>query len=172
MATNSPSPMARLTERKAITGRKALDVAAAAIGRLGLRVEADLDPAAATGDPHLLERMVGKLIDNAVRHNEPHGWLRVRTGENDGSDGAGKSVFLQVASGGPQIPAETVATLFEPLHRLESRTSSRDGVGLGLAIARSIGLAHGATVVARSRPDGGLDIQVTLPRREAAVIVR
>ena len=156
----------------ATAAQEALDVAAAEIDRLGLRVEADLDPAAATGDPHLLERMIGNLVDNAVRHNEPGGWLRVRTGEDDDSDGTGGSVFLQVANGGPRIPAETVATLFEPFHRLESRTSSRDGVGLGLAIARSIGLAHGATVVARSRPDGGLDIQVALPRREPAVIVR
>jgi two-component system, OmpR family, sensor kinase len=41
----------------------------------------------------------------------------------------------------------------------------RDGVGLGLSIARSVGTAHGATVTARSQPAGGLDIFVMIPAR-------
>ena len=53
----------------------ALELAAPGIARLGLRVEADLGPAETTGDQQLIERMVWNLVDNAVRHNEPGGWI-------------------------------------------------------------------------------------------------
>jgi hypothetical protein len=51
---------------------------------------------------------------------------------------------------------------------METRTGVRDGVGLGLSIARSVITAHGATVTARSQPAGGLDISVIIPRDLAA----
>ena len=54
-----------------------------------------------------------------------------------------------------------VPSLFEPFRRMEARTAS-GGAGLGLAIARSVAAVHGTTVTARSRPDGGLDVEVTL----------
>jgi signal transduction histidine kinase len=144
----------------------ALDVAAAGIGQLSLRVDSRLEPAETTGDPHLLERMIGNLVDNAVRHNEPGGWIRLSTGAQDGS------VFLQIANSGPHVPDDAVPTLFEPFRRIEGRTATSDGVGLGLSIVKSIVAAHGATVVARSQPEGGLDVRVALPARDAAVIAR
>ncbi len=58
----------------------AIDAAAPEIERLDLHVDAKLDPAETTGDPQLLERMIWNLVDNAVRHNEPGGWIRLRTG--------------------------------------------------------------------------------------------
>jgi len=139
--------------------RDALDVAAAQIADLGLRVDSELDNAPTTGDPRLLDRMIANLVDNAVCHNETGGWITVRTGRDDGT------AFLQIANGGPRIPPETVPMLFEPFRRAADRTSGRDGVGLGLAIARSIGSAHGATLVARSLPTGGLEVQVAFSGR-------
>jgi signal transduction histidine kinase len=135
----------------------AVDAAAASIGRLGLRVDAELEPAEAAGDPHLLERMVGNLVDNAVRHNEPGGWIRLRTGTRDGAG------YLQIGNSGPLIPDTAVAALFEPFYRLGGRAGTRDGIGLGLSIAQSVAAAHGITLSARSQPDGGLDISVRLP---------
>ena len=140
----------------------AIDAAAPDIERLNLRVDAQLDPAETTGDPQLLERMVSNLVDNAVRHNEPGGWIRLRTGSSDAA------AYLEIANGGPFIPDDTVPSLFEPFRRMEARTGVRDGVGLGLSIARSVGAAHGATVTARSQPAGGLDISVVIPRDLAA----
>ena len=55
-------------------------------------------------------------------------------------------------------------SLFEPFRRMQARTGVRDGVGLGLSIARSAATAHHATVTARSQPAGGLDILVVIPR--------
>ena len=136
----------------------AIDDAAAEIERLELRVDRELGPAETTGDPLLLERMIRNLVDNAVRHNEPGGWIRLRTGSTDGA------AYLEIANSGPHIPDDTVPSLFEPFRRMEARTGVRDGVGLGLSIARSVVTAHRATVTARSRPAGGLDISVVIPR--------
>jgi signal transduction histidine kinase len=135
----------------------AIDAAAPEISRLDLRVDTELDPAETTGDPQLLERMISNLVDNAVRHNQPGGWIRLRTGSN------AAAVYLQIANSGPFIPDDAVLSLFEPFRRMQARTGVRDGVGLGLSIARSVGAAHGATVTARSQPAGGLDISVTIP---------
>ena len=137
----------------------AIGAAAPEIERLDLHVEVKLDPAEIAGDPQLLERMIWNLVDNAVRHNEPGGWIRLRTGSRDAA------VFLEIANSGPFIPDDAVPSLFEPFRRMEARTGVREGVGLGLSIARSVVTAHRATVTVRSQPDGGLDISVVIPRR-------
>jgi signal transduction histidine kinase len=136
----------------------AIDAAAPEIERLDLRVDATLDPAETTGDPQLLERMIWNLVDNAVRHNEPGGWIRLRTGSSDAA------AYLEIANSGPFIPDDAVPSLFEPFGRMEARTGVRDGVGLGLSITRSVVTAHRATVTVRSQPVGGLDISVVIPR--------
>jgi signal transduction histidine kinase len=140
----------------------AIDAAAPEIKRLDLHVDTKLDPAETTGDPQLLERMIWNLVDNAVRHNQPGGWIRLRTGSRDAA------VYLQIANSGPFIPDDVVPSLFEPFQRMEARTGVRGGFGLGLSIARSVVTAHRATVTARSQPAGGLDISVVLPRDLAA----
>jgi len=136
----------------------AIDAAAAEIERLDLHVDALLDPAETTGDPRLLERMISNLIDNAVRHNEPGGWIRLRTGSRDAA------VYIEIANSGPFVPDDAVPSLFEPFRRMQARTGVRDGTGLGLSIARSVATAHRATVSARSQQGGGLDITVVIPR--------
>ena len=136
----------------------AIDAAAPEIERLDLHVEAKLDPAETSGDPQLLERMIWNLVDNAVRHNEPGGWIRLRTGSSD------TTAYLEIANSGPFVPDDVVPSLFEPFRRMEARTGVRDGVGLGLAITRSVVTAHRATVTVRSQPAGGLDISVVIPR--------
>jgi signal transduction histidine kinase len=135
----------------------AIDAATPEIERLDLHVDALLSPAETTGDPQLLERMIWNLVDNAVKHNEPGGWIRLRTGSRD------ESAYLEIANSGPFIPEEAVPSLFEPFRRMETRTGVRDGAGLGLSITRSVVTAHCATVTARSRPAGGLDISVVIP---------
>ncbi|HEY2578846.1 MAG TPA: HAMP domain-containing sensor histidine kinase [Streptosporangiaceae bacterium] len=140
----------------------AIDAAAPEIERLNLKVDTELDPAETAGDPQLLERMIQNLVGNAIRHNEPGGWIRLRTGSSNAA------AYLEIANSGPFIPDDAVPSLFEPFRRMEARTGIRDGVGLGLSIARSVVTAHGATVTARSQPDGGLDISVVIPRGLAA----
>ncbi|MCO5997536.1 sensor histidine kinase [Actinoallomurus rhizosphaericola] len=128
------------------------------VDRLGLRIEARTLPAPAAGDPALAERLVANLLDNAVRYNVPGGRVEVGTATE-----AGRAV-LSVRNTGPVIPPGRVADLFEPFQRLAGRTARDDGGhGLGLSIVRAIAAAHDATVTARARPEGGLDVEVRFP---------
>jgi signal transduction histidine kinase len=140
----------------------AIDAAAPEIKRLNLHVDTELDRAETTGDPQLLERMITNLVDNAVRHNQPGGWIKLRTGTSDAG------AYLEIANSGPFIPDDAVPSLFEPFRRIPARTGARDGVGLGLSIAQSVLTAHRASVTTRSQPAGGLDISVVIPRDLAA----
>jgi signal transduction histidine kinase len=141
----------------AVLAEDALDAVAPAIRARPVTVQAVLEPAPAVGDPVLVERLVTNLIDNAVRHNVPDGWVQVATGTRAGM------AFIDVANGGPLIPPELVPSLFEPFRRLSDRAGSGDGMGLGLSIVQSVALAHRGHATARPRPAGGLEITVSLP---------
>jgi signal transduction histidine kinase len=141
----------------ATAAEDAIDAATTQIERLDLRLHADLCPAETAGDPPLLDRMISNLVDNAVRHNTAGGEVRLVSGVRDGA------AFLRISNSGPQVPPDLVPSLFEPFRRLEARTGG--GAGLGLAIARSVAAVHGTTVQARSRPEGGLDVEVVLVAR-------
>ena len=79
-----------------------------------------------------------------------------------GPDGLGGT--LAVRNAGAPVPAAAVPGLFEPFRRLGGdRVRGRGGVGLGLAIVRSIVTAHQADLQARPRPEGGLDIVINVP---------
>ena len=123
-------------------------------GRLGLHLEAAT--AVLDGDPVLTERLVTNLVDNAVRHNIPGGWVQVATRT------VGGRAILSVANTGPVIPPDQVDRLFQPFQRLQPRRGS-NGHGLGLSIVHAIAAAHGATVNAQALPRGGLAIDVTFP---------
>jgi signal transduction histidine kinase len=125
--------------------------------RRGLRVEAVIQAATLDGDPLLTERLAANLVDNAVRHNVPGGFVTVTTGTR-----AGRAT-LTVANSGPVIPPE-VGGLFQPFQRLHPRGIHDDGGhGLGLSIVRAIASAHGAAITASARPGGGLAVDVTFP---------
>lgn len=127
--------------------------------QLGVRLTATLDPAPASGDPRLAERLIGNLVDNALRYNDATGgrlevWTRTR---------AGRSV-VSVANSGVVVPATEVARLFQPFQRLGAGRGRHDGGhGLGLSIVEAIATAHEARVHASARPGGGLDIDVSFP---------
>jgi len=141
----------------AVLAEDSLDAAAPAIRAHPVTVEAALQPGPALGDPVLVERLVTNLIDNAVRHNVPDGWVQVATGTRGGM------AFIEVANSGPLIPAELVPSLFEPFRRLSDRAGSPDGTGLGLSIVRSVAAAHRGQATARPLPAGGLEVSVSLP---------
>ena len=131
----------------------------------GLRVVTRLEPAPVAGDPALLERMVANMVENAVRHNQPGGWLKVATGTDGGW------AVVRVANGGRAIPPDRVESLFEPFRRLDGRVASpAGGAGLGLSIVRSVARTHGGDAHARALPDGGLEVTVRLPARAEATM--
>jgi signal transduction histidine kinase len=135
----------------------AIDLAGPAAVARQIEITTTLQDAQVAGDRVLLERLVSNLIDNAVRHNVPGGWVLASTRtETDVAE-------ITVANGGEHIPADQVTGLFEPFRRLSGRTGSQPGSGLGLSIVASVARAHGGHAEARARPDGGLEVQITLP---------
>ncbi|MEV6524044.1 HAMP domain-containing sensor histidine kinase [Longispora sp. NPDC051575] len=127
------------------------------VARMGIVVNTDLRPAPVVGDPSLLDRLAGNLVENAVRYNEPNGHLWVNTGMT------AEQAWLVVANTGAELDPSEVPALFEPFRRggLE-RTGSR-GAGLGLSIVRAVCDAHGGSVRAAARAGGGLEVTVLLP---------
>jgi signal transduction histidine kinase len=122
----------------------------------GLRLELDAREAWVLGDPALLRTMTANLIDNAVRHNAPGGWIEIRT------EAAGAAARLEVANAGPTITAEEAATLTEPFHRLGGERTG-DGFGLGLSIAAAVVRAHGGELAIDPLERGGLRVSIRLP---------
>ncbi|MBO0816923.1 MAG: two-component sensor histidine kinase [Actinobacteria bacterium] len=111
------------------------------------------------GDPVLLDRLIGNLVTNAITYNEPGGWVEVEV-----SAASEPGPALEVRNTGQRVPAEAVSTLFEPFRRLTAdRTNHSGGTGLGMSIVRSITTAHGGTVRARPRSEGGLIVEIDLP---------
>lgn len=102
-------------------------------------------------DPVLFEQVLINLIENATKHGAPPFAIRARR-----QDGA---VEIDVADRGPGLPAGQTESLFEKF----VRASTAPGAGLGLAVVRAIVQAHGGTVAAENRPDGGAVFRVVLP---------
>ena len=136
---------------------------AAETQRLSLEVSTDFAPAIVVGDPSLLERLAGNLVENAVRYNIVHGMLSVRTGSD------GQRAWLVVANDGPELDQTDVPGLFEPFRRGGVERTGTRGAGLGLSIVRAVANAHAGTVQAVSRPGGGLEVTVSLPAADPAI---
>jgi signal transduction histidine kinase len=157
-----------LPERVAVSlGRTvsaALDARAADIAAKGLTLHGDggRDGAWTRGDPTLLARMAGNLIDNAIVHNHDGGWIRVA------ATAGGANTLLLVETGGRILDGAEVARLTRPFQRLgPDRTGSGDGSGLGLSIVGAVVAAHGGELELYARPEGGLRVTVSLPRAAA-----
>jgi signal transduction histidine kinase len=157
LATSEVGPAAQEAIDLATAAEDALDASRPAIDQRHIKVDAALEP----GDRVLLERMIANLVDNAVRHNNPGGWIGIRTIQQ--ADNA----VLEIANTGPSVPAEQIPTLFEPFARAKQRLNHSDGVGLGLSIANAIARAHNATITGRPRAGGGLEMSVTIPARSS-----
>jgi signal transduction histidine kinase len=122
----------------------------------GLRLDLALQQALVLGDPELLRTMATNLVDNAVRHNLPSGWIEIRT------ELAGESARLEISNPGARITPEDAALLTEPFRRLGTARTG-DGFGLGLSIVASVAQAHGGGVTIEPLDRGGLRVLVELP---------
>jgi signal transduction histidine kinase len=142
------------------------DVASAAIsarqaeitGRdLTLRTVNVSDRALVRGSEALVTRMVDNVIDNAIVHNEPGGWISVLVQADDG----GASVVVENSGA---LLDQQVTALGQPFRRLGAdRTGSDRGSGLGLSIVAAIAEAHGGGLDLAARPGGGLLVTIRLP---------
>ena len=150
--------------QRGLESRETVDLAEVAARMLttvdggDLTVETTLRPALTEGDPRLIERLTGNLIDSGFRHNRPGGHVDVST-----RTARDRAVLSVTNTGAPLLP-EDLERLFEPFERLDgSRTSDSDGLGLGLSIVKAIAQAHAATIATTLPADGGLTIEVSFP---------
>jgi signal transduction histidine kinase len=163
--------LALATSERGVTRRDTLDLAHVATevlasrrdqaARRGIDLAAHLAPAVTAGDPRLVESLIANLVDNAIRHNHPGGYVRIAT------QTSGTQATLTVTNSGPVIPENQLQRLFQPFQRLApDRRGRRDGYGLGLAIVDAVAQAHHATVTTSARPEGGLAITVRFDHGE------
>jgi signal transduction histidine kinase len=115
------------------------------------------------GYPELLRSALDNVIRNAIRHAPENTRVEVSLSVED------SSAVVSVSDRGTGVPAEHLASLFEPFSRVaDARERSTGGAGLGLAITRRAIEAHGGTLEARNRPEGGLEIIIRLPSKAPA----
>lgn len=136
----------------------ALELAAPAIERAGLRLEADVPPTLpARADPDRLAQVLANLLSNAVRYTPAGGVVTVRAERRPGD------VLISVANTGEGIPPEDLDRVFERFYRVEkSRDRARGGAGIGLAIVKQLVEGAGGRVGAESR-DGLTRFWFSLP---------
>ena len=154
--------MARADAHRLAARRQPLDLAvlladlAAATPAPGVSIDLSVAPGTATtGNPEDLSRMFRNLLDNAVRYASH----RVLVTAAAGPEG----IVVEIADDGPGIPEEERERVFGRFVRLDaSREQASGSAGLGLAIAREIATAHGATIVLTEAPGGGTRAVVTV----------
>ncbi|RZL01704.1 MAG: HAMP domain-containing protein [Rubrivivax sp.] len=106
--------------------------------------------------PHALRRILGNLIDNALKFG---GDAAVQLAANE------HALTIAVLDRGPGIPADQLEAVTQPFYRVESsRNRDTGGTGLGLAIAQQLAVAIGARLSLHHREGGGLEARLTLPR--------
>ena len=125
----------------------------------GITIETSGDMIPTIGSRALLLQLTTNLVQNAIVHNLPkQGTVWVTTSVHP------KSVVLTVANTGEKLTPHFVATLVEPFLRGTQRIRTDDaGVGVGLAIVKSITQAHDGTLTLAPRATGGLCVTVQLP---------
>ncbi|WP_175734182.1 hybrid sensor histidine kinase/response regulator [Burkholderia ambifaria] len=149
---------------------RAVEVASPLLEQRRHRLHVDADPdARCHGDPVRLSQVVANLLTNAAKYTMPGGDITVRA--THGADGA---AIIEVCDNGAGIPPDRLDSIFEPFYRLDGETKqAHGGLGIGLALVRSLVNLHGGTVRADSAGPGcGSTFTIALPEyRPKAVAV-
>jgi len=112
-------------------------------------------------DPREIRRILVNLLDNAIRYTPSGGTIRVRTTL------AGDGAELQISDDGPGVPLEHQSRIFERFYQIDRHADrARGGVGLGLAIARSLAERNGARLDVESLPGKGSTFILRFPVAE------
>ncbi len=122
------------------------------------------------GSPRLLRRLMRNLLENAKRYGSSGGGqgevtlelTQQRIGQQD-------FAVVEVHDRGPGVPPAQRKRIFEPFYRLPGASERDGGVGLGLALVKSISERHGGTVRCEARPGGGATFVVQLPTSQPLV---
>lgn len=135
------------------------------LAEAGIALELHLAPQALVlaGDARRLQQLFGNLLENAARYTDRGGTLRIEAQRLHGE------IAVVFSDSAPGVAPEHLPRLFDRFYRVEaSRNRASGGAGLGLAICRSIVLAHEGRIAASHSPLGGLCITVHLPAAPGA----
>jgi signal transduction histidine kinase len=128
------------------------------------RVGASLEVAGAAlivqGQPRLLRRVLRNLLENARRYGAGDVAMEMRVQD--------QFALVRVCDQGPGVPPDQRERIFEPFYRLPGASEQAGGVGLGLALVKSIVERHGGTVRCEAHEGGGACFEVRLPLAGAA----
>ncbi|QOY92346.1 HAMP domain-containing protein [Massilia sp. UMI-21] len=108
------------------------------------------------GDPDLLWSALENVVRNAVRHGGSGGAVRIVLHAD------AEWAHVDVLDRGPGIAPADLGAVFQPFYR--ANAGNVDGQGLGLAIAQRVLAAHGGSIAASNRDEGGLQVRLSLPR--------
>jgi signal transduction histidine kinase len=122
-------------------------------------LDVELQALEVPGVAKLLRRAVRNLLENARRYGAGDVHLVVRA--------EAEWALIQVCDSGPGVPPEQQQRIFEPFYRLPGASEREGGVGLGLALVKSIAERHGGTVRCTNRPEGGACFEIRLPLKGA-----
>ncbi len=140
---NVQNRMASLAEKRNIVFR--VDIAAQDVPKINM-------------DPRRIEQVLTNLIGNAFKHTPEGGQVTLTARVKDGA------VLIEVQDTGEGIPPEDLPRIFEQFYQVEAHASKREGIGLGLSIAKEIVQAHGGQIGVHSDGAGkGSRFWLTLP---------
>lgn len=109
-------------------------------------------------DGKLIEQVIINLVDNAVKYTPEGSVVKIKVYGNK------NNVYFEISDNGPGINKNDIDHLFEAFYKgNKNNADSRRGVGLGLAICKSIVLAHGGDIKVRNNEAGGAKFIFTLP---------
>lgn len=110
------------------------------------------------GNRELLRSAIENVLRNAVRYSPPSTPVELQVSTANGS------LQILVRDRGPGVPSADLRRIFEPFFRVaESRDRGSGGEGIGLAITAQVLKSHGGTAIAANRPDGGLEVRLSMP---------
>jgi two-component system, OmpR family, sensor kinase len=146
----------RAAQRTRLELSSLLESLADEMSETGLDVAVETaDKVVIDGDPVALRRLFNNLLQNALKFGRQ---ARIRVYADDGC------AVVEIDDNGCGLPEKDLERVFEPFFRHESsRSRETGGIGLGLAVARSVARAHGGDATLQNRPQGGLTARVKLP---------
>jgi signal transduction histidine kinase len=109
-------------------------------------------------DPDRLDQIVGNLVSNAIKYTPAGGTVSISSGAE------AQAVWIRVSDTGPGIPLEEQEKIFMPFYQGGQGRRIKQGMGLGLSIARDLAFAHGGKIMLESTPGLGSHFTVWIPR--------
>lgn len=124
----------------------------------GIELTGESDAFVLLADPNRLQQVLFILVDNAIRHNIPGGWVKLTARQT------ANQAVIEVSDSGKGIPEEHLERVFERFYKVEDGTrSAQKGSGLGLSIARGLVEAHHGRIKLFSKPGTGTKATIWLP---------